>query len=399
MSHLYHRNVVAQDNLSESHHNTILFNVSRLKDIPVLFMGFILILVNLMGCTWNLDVIDYGPMPGEDWEISTPVEQSLDSTLVSELYFNAAKVETIYSLLVVKNGYLIAEKYFHEGSVDQKARLQSATKSFTSALVGIALYQGYLTSVDQKMMEFFPELADDIKDPRKNDITIQQLLQMRAGYPWEESTDELFELLYTGFRPSTLVDVPLVRNPGSRMQYSNLSSHLLAIIVARAAETDLKSFATEHLFTPLNIEPGEWITDWEGYYNGHGDLYLTARDMAKFGLLYMNNGVYNGERILPADWVEASLQTYSNDAWPYRIGRNYQDIGYCYQWWSARAGDHRFNFAWGHGGQQITLVDDLNMVIVVTADPLWGEHGGGPWRKEKANLNLVADFVNSLPDR
>ncbi|NIQ11027.1 MAG: 6-aminohexanoate hydrolase, partial [Gammaproteobacteria bacterium] len=71
--------------------------------------------------------------------------------------------------------------------------------------------------------------------------------------------------------------------------------------------TDLKSFAEEYLFTPMDMEVGEWIQDWEGYYNGHGDLHLTARDMAKFGLLYQNNGMYNGERILPADWVEESL--------------------------------------------------------------------------------------------
>jgi CubicO group peptidase (beta-lactamase class C family) len=115
------------------------------------------------------------------------------------------------------------------------------------------------------MMDFFPELADQITDPRKNQITIRQMLQMRAGYPWEESTAGLLELLYTGFRPSTLVDVPLVRDPGTGMEYSNLTSHLLGMIVARAADTDLKSFAEQHLFSPLNIEAGEWIQDWEGY--------------------------------------------------------------------------------------------------------------------------------------
>lgn len=370
------------------------------KRLIILFSCVLVTLQTFAGCSWNLDVVDYSPLPGDDWVVSTPDEQGLDSNLVAELYFNAAKVSTIYSLVVVKNGQLIAEQYFHGGSIDQKARMQSATKSFTSALVGIALDAGYLNSVDQKMMEFFPELADSITDPRKNDITIRHLLQMRAGYLWEESNDELFRLLYHGFRPSTLVDVPLARDPGSGMQYSNVSSHLLGIIVARATGRDLRSFAEEHLFTPLDIKAGDWIQDWEGYYNGHGDLYLTARDMAKFGLLYMNGGVHNGSQIVPASWVDASLQTYSHDAWPYRIGKNYKDIGYCYQWWSARTSNkHPFNFAWGYGGQQITLVRDANMVIVVTADPLFGDHGGGSWRKERANLNLVADFINSLPSK
>jgi CubicO group peptidase (beta-lactamase class C family) len=345
----------------------------------------------------DLLAVDYTPLPGGDWEVLTPDEQGLDPMLVAEMYYNAAELETIYSLLVVKNGYLIAEDYFNEGSVDQKDRLQSVTKSYTSALVGIALDQGYLARVDQKMMDFFPELADQITDPRKEQITIRQMLQMRAGYPWEESTAELFELLYTGFRPSTLVDVPLVRDPGSDMEYSNLTSHLLGIIVARATDTDLKSFAEERLFSPLNVEPGEWIQDWEGYYNGHADLHLTARDMAKFGLLYINDGEYEGNQIISTEWVHDSLQTYSEDAWPYKVGRNFNDIGYGYQWWSVRAGNHHYNLAWGHGGQQIVLLDECDMVIVVTADPLFGQHGGGPWKLEKANLNLVADFIASLP--
>jgi len=377
-----------------------LFRFQGRQYFPLLMTGVILVLSMLVGCgpsTEDLEAVEYTPLPGDDWKISTPEEQGLDPMLVAELYYNAAELETLYGLLVVKNGYLIAEGYFNEGSVEQKARLQSATKSYTSALVGIALDQGYLSSVDQKMMDFFPEFAGQITDSRKNQITIRDMLQMRAGYPWEESTAELFEMLYHGFRPSLLVDVPLVRAAGSDFEYSSLTSHLLGIIVARATDMDLKSFAEEHLFSPLNVEVGDWIQDWEGYYNGHADLHFTARDMAKFGLLYLEDGEYEGNRIISAEWVHDSLQTYSEDAWDYEVGRNFRDIGYGYQWWSARAGDHRFNLAWGHGGQQIVLVDELNMVIVVTADPLFGQHGDGPWKHEKANLNLVADFINSLP--
>jgi CubicO group peptidase (beta-lactamase class C family) len=79
------------------------------------------------------------------------------------------------------------------------------------------------------------------------------------------------------------------------------------------------------------------------------------------------------------------------------VGRNFRDIGYGYQWWSVRAGKHHYFLAWGHGGQQIVLLDDLDMVIVATVDPLHLQHGDGPWRIEKANLNLLADFVASLP--
>lgn len=152
------------------------------------------------------------------------------------------------------------------------------------------------------------------------------------------------------------------------------------------------------LFAPLGITAGDWMQDRDGYTIGHGELHLSARDMAKFGLLYLNDGVYDGAQLLSADWVQDSLATYSEDAWQHRVGRNFSDVGYGYQWWSVRAGDHAYNLAWGHGGQQIAVVDALDLVIVVTADPLYGQTGDGPWAHEKANLNLVADFIASLPE-
>jgi CubicO group peptidase (beta-lactamase class C family) len=373
--------------------------VRRHRRLLLPFISMVLILLILAGCgscKWNLDLIDYTPLSAGDWTVSTPEEQGLDPMLVAELYFNAAKVETLQALLVIKNGYLIAEAYFNGGAIDQLTRIQSATKSYTSALAGIAVDQG-LISVDDKMMAFFPEFAAEIADPRKNQITVRHLLQMRAGYPWEESSEELFEILYGGFRTHYLVDIPLVRDPGSDMEYSSFSSHLLGVIVARAAGSDLKTFAEANLFSPINAAVGDWITDWEGNYNGHGDLHFNARDMAKFGLLYLNDGLYNATQVVPADWVEASLQIYSEDAWDYRVGRNFTDIGYGYQWWSVRAGDHRYNLAWGHGGQQIALLDAHSMVVVVKADPLFGQHGDRAWRYERANLNLVGDFFASLP--
>ncbi len=366
----------------------------------LLVASAILITIMLAGCgpsEEELQAVDYTPLPGGGWEVSTPAEQGLDPELIAQLYYDASKLETLYSLLVFKNGYLVAEDYFNIGSVDQQVNIQSVTKSFTSALVGIALEQGCLSSLDQKMMEFFPDVADRITDPRKEEITIRQMLQMRAGYPWEESHPDLWAGLISGHYLPLVKDFPLVTDPGTAFHYSNLTSHLLGIIVARACETDLKTFAQENLFSPLNMEPGSWRTDWDGYYLGFAELNLSARDLARFGLLYLNGGEYQGTQIVPAGWVHDSLQIYSEDAWEFRVGRNWADNGYGYQWWSIRAGDHRYNLAWGHGGQQIALLDDLNMVVVATADPLYGEIGDGPWKIEKANLNLVADFVASLP--
>ena len=343
--------------------------------------------------------VDYTPIPAGDWEISTPDAEGLDPLRVARLYWNAEDVETLYALLVVKNGRLVGEKYFHGGSLEGTSNLQSATKSVTSALVGIALEDGCIPDLDAHMMDFFPELDDRISDPRKRQITLRQMLQMRAGFPWEEDSRELFDLMYSGFRPRHLVDVPLIYDPGTDNRYSNLTSHLLGIVLARACDTDLLTFGQERLFSELGFTPAGWLPSWEDYYLGMSGLQITARDMAKLGLLYLDRGVFRGERLLPAQWVEDSFTIYSPDAWHIGIGGNVRHLGYGYQWWSVESGPFRYHMAWGHGGQQIVILDDMDLVVVVKADPLEGEHGGGPWGKEKANLNLVGDFIASLANR
>jgi CubicO group peptidase (beta-lactamase class C family) len=347
----------------------------------------------------DLSSVDYAPLVSEGWPVSTPEEQGLDSNLVAQMYYDAAELNTLYSLLVVKDGYLVAEDYFNDGAVDQKDRLQSVTKSFTSALVGIAIEEGCLSGVDQKLLDFFPEIADKISDPRKEQITIRLLLEMRSGYPREEDDQAYWDGLLSGFYPPLIEDFPLVSDPGTRFHYSNLSSNWLGIIVDRSCGMPLKAYAEEKLFSPLDIEPGDWGQDAEGHNNGCGDLHLSARDAAKFGLLYLNDGVAKGKQIIPKDWIEVSLQTYSvNEAFVKRIG-DFRDIGYGYQWWSANTKNYPVNFAWGHGGQLIVLVDDLDMLVVTTSYPFWLEHNDESWKHEKAIIKMVSEFINSIPDK
>ena len=366
--------------------------------MPLIFAGLFMI----TGCDNSaspeaLADVDYTPITIDIWPTSAPEEQGLDPELVRDLYANAAELPTSYSLLVFKNDQLIAEDYFHIGSPDLQVNIHSVTKSITSALVGIAIDEGCLAGVDQKMMDFFPEFKDQIIDPRKNEINIQQMLQMRAGFPWEEASQEMTDLLFSGFHNDTLVYVPLVRDPGSDGEYSNLTPHILGIILARACGTDLKSFALEHLFEPLEIEPGFWQQDWDGNYLGFSDIDLSSTDLAKFGLMIANGGVHNDQQIVPEDWVDDSLKDYTQNIWNFRVGRNWRDNGYGYQWWSVRAGNYRYHLAWGHGGQQIAIIDELDMVIVLLVDPLHLQYGDEPWRIEKGNLNLISDFVASLP--
>ena len=385
---------------------------ARIKVIPryyFIFASIILIISLLSGCgpsEEELQAVNYKPVPEVGWKVSTPEEQGLDPKSVTELYYEAAQLESLYGLLVVKNGFLIAEGYFNEGSLEQKAFMASATKSITSALVGIALDQGCLKSLGQKMIDFFPEFTDQIKDPRKRQITIRDLLQMRSGYVWEERIPPYMDELFAsrGYLLPLIVEFPLTSDPGTEFGYSNLTSHMLGVIVARGCDTDLKSFAQEHLFSPIDAQVGGWSQDADSYYYGAHGIQLSAQDRAKFGLLYLNDGEYEGNQVISAKWINESLQRYTENinisGWiPGLTSRSgyYRDLGYGYQWWSAKAGDHQFYYAAGHGGNQIIVLDELNMVIVTSADRLWGNFGGDAWEKEKAIINLVGRFIKSLP--
>ncbi len=350
----------------------------------------------------DLEAVAYAPLPGGDWEVSTPAKEGLDPMLVAELYYDAEGLETLYGLLVIRHGHLVAERYFNGASVEKKGLLQSVTKSYTSALTGIALEEGHFSSLDQKMVDFFPEFSAKSYDRRKDKITIRHMLQMRGGFPWEETDSAYWQALMSGDYVPLIVEFPLKADPGSEFNYSNLTSNWLGILLSRACKTDLKSFGEKYLFSPIGVQAGDWKKDWDGYYIGCGELQFTARDMARFGLLYLNGGEFNGEQVVPTSWVRESLNNYSRDAWitkdkVNRVGPYFRELGYGYQWWSATVGKHHVDFAWGHGGQLIALLDDLDMIIVVTADPFYQQHDDEAWKHEKANINVVGKFINSLP--
>ena len=345
----------------------------------------------------DLAQVDYTPLHRDDWEVSTPEEQGLDPELVAELYYDAAQLDTLYSVLVIKDGYLIAEGYFNEGSVNQKPLLQSVSKSYISALVWIAIEQGCISGLDARLADFFPEITGQITDPRKEQITIEEMLQMRSGYPDEETNQEYLDALYWGVYPPLIEEFPLVCEPGTCFNYSNLTYSWLAILLNRSCEADLRSFAQENLFGPLDTEVGDWLKDREGNYIGSGGIHATARDAARFGQMYLDGGEYEGAQIISSEWVRNSLRSYSKRAKDYGMSLVFKDMGYGYGWWKARVNGHDFNFAWGHGGQLIVLLEDLDIVIVTTADPFFAEHSGNSWTHEKAIMNMVGRFINTLP--
>jgi len=358
----------------------------------------VLLPILLAGC--GMRSVDYTPIEREDFAVSNPEEQGLAPKLLDRFYKNAAELDTIYSLLVIKNSHLIAESYFNGGEMDKRADLASVTKSYTSALAGLALEQGCLPSLDLKLIDYFPEYKDQITDPRKLEITIEDLLKMRSGYPWEEFNPPYMSQLFSSpdWVPH-MVDFPLVYDPGTEFGYSNLGAHLAGVIVARACGTGLLVFAEEYLFEPIDAQMGTWQYDPNNYYFGSGSLALTARNAAKFGLLYLNGGNYQDDQILPASWVEDSLNRYSNDIYGEQLGSYFKHLGYGYFWWSAEVGDHHFNYAWGHGGNLIVILPDLDMVIVTTASTLPGLEGEESWKKEGAIIDLVGEFISTLPEQ
>lgn len=338
----------------------------------------------------------YLPLEMEDWANSKPDKQGLDPDPILTLYHEAETLSNIYSLLIVKNDYLVAERYFNNKSVLSSHNIASVTKSYVSALTGIALREQILSDLGQNMVSFFPEYDWESLDPRKSDVTLREILQMRSGYPWEEF-EGYFDDLSTNNWLDLLVEFPLTHDPGQQFGYSNVTSHAMGVILARAAGMTLMDFANNYLCDPLDIELTQWPRDASGYYYGSGGMQFRSRDLAKFGNLYLNNGKYHNMQLIPEEWINESLQQYSTGLYGNRLGLYLYNIGYGYLWWSATAGNHSFKFAWGHGGQLIILIQEMNMVIVVTADPLDHEHGDTAWVKTRKIIDLIAKYISGLP--
>ncbi len=353
----------------------------------------------------NAKAVNYTPIVREDWPVSTPAEQGVDPTLVADLYADATELETLFGLLLVQNDQLIAEGYFNRSSIDDANDRMSTTKSFVSAATGKALEKGCLPSLDEKMIDYFPKYADKIRDQRKADISVRQLLQMRSGYPWEGREAKYAHALFVVKDynwEAHLLDFELLSTPGTKFAYSNVTSHFLGAVISTACDTDLLTFTQEQVLSPLEATAVDWHRATDGHRFGAFGLFITARDMAKFGSMYLHGGEFRGRRVLPEQWVRDSLERYSEDinftGWfSSKLGSYFRDLGYGYQWWSATVGDHHVDFAWGHGGNLIVLVRDLNMIVVTAADPLYDAPEEQGWQYEGAVIDVVGKFIDSLP--
>jgi len=278
------------------------------------------------------------------------------------------QMEGIYSLLLVRNGYLVVERYFREGHRTKPHNLKSAAKSVLSALIGIAIDEGLLR-LDQPINEFLPQ-GKDLNDPRKADITVRHLLTMTSGLK-PTSYQAYNAWVLKGDWVKTALDQPLVADPGTSFQYSTGNAHILSAVLTAATGMSTQEFAIRKLFDPMNIKVQGWDTDPKGIYQGGNNLSLIPRDMAKIGQLYLDGGKLGDRQLVPKWWVDASTR-----AGHLSTHEVYGTYGYL---WYLRPGGEDAFVAVGYGGQYIYVSPAYNCVVVVTSTL---ESKGLVWEKQ-----------------
>jgi CubicO group peptidase (beta-lactamase class C family) len=304
--------------------------------------------------------------PTDGWQTATPEAQGIDSeTLADMLEIIQSEALGIHSALLIRNGYLVMEAYFHPYAQGTRHLLFSVTKSFTSALVGIAVELGLIEGVDAPALSFFPDRTVSNLDEAKRALTLEDLLTMTAGLAWREDALEIPQMLQQEDWVQYVLDLPMEHEPGEQFNYCSGCSHLLSAIVQKSSGTDTLTFAGDRLFGPLGIRDYKWMTDPQGIAGGGWGLEMRPRDMAKLGYLYLKDGAWEQKQVVPADWVRASLT---------RQVETEPDVDYGYQWWLYP--EVNAFAAQGFGAQMVVAFPRLELITVFTAalfdsDPLW----------------------------
>jgi CubicO group peptidase (beta-lactamase class C family) len=292
----------------------------------------------------------------------------------------ARQISRLYSLLASHDGELVLEAYFNGRGRNSIANVKSVSKTVLSALVGIAIEQGYIDGLDQPIGDFFPgQLAND---PAKAAITIEQLLTMQSGLETTSNRNYGAWVLSRNWVDAALAR-PLVDAPGTRMEYSTGNTHLLSAIITFATGRSTLEFAREYLSAPLGFRLAAWPRDPQGIYFGGNDMEMTPRQMIAFGELFLNRGRANGRQIVSEEWVEASFVPRGESSWQ-------QDRWYGYGWWLGEMAGYDTVYAWGYGGQYVVLVPELDLVIVTTS----GDQPGADRRAQRTRIaNLIERHV------
>jgi CubicO group peptidase (beta-lactamase class C family) len=316
----------------------------------------------------------------DGWAVSTLGDEGLDARQVAEVEkrIQDGAYGQVHSCLIVRNGKLVYERYFHGFRRDSLHRLYSVTKSVTSALVGIAIEQGLIGGVDEQAISYFPEYRDATWDPRKDAITLEHLLTMSSGlqfdewsYPYGDDRNSYTQMTSSPDWIRWGLQQPLVAEPGTRFAYSSANTHVFAGILYKTSGLQAAEFAQQHLFAVLGISDTFWyvgdgLTAVSGAYGG---LTMRARDMAKFGYLYLQGGRWNGQQVVPRAWVEESVR-------PHIATGTGAEYGYF--WWIHRMTVGQRTVQWfagrGYADQILAVFPNLDLVVVMTCG---NESGGG----------------------
>ena len=303
--------------------------------------------------------------PTDGWSVRPPSELGLDEAVLDAA---AAYVEgdypLVHGLLVVRGGHIVFERAFNGHASHHEFNVKSVTKSYLGCLTGLAVAQGHV-SLDQTQGELLPEVFHDGIDADKRAIRLVDLLTMSAGWEWEENGPVTLQWQRSEDRLAFLRDLPLTGEPGVDFAYSTAVAHLVSAVLTANTGTSTLAFADEHLFGPLGLELDAWSVDPAGIYDGSSEMRWSPREMAKLGYLYLNDGVWDGVRLLPEGWVEASTTAHRRYS-PFR--------GYGYLWSLRNLGGHATYVAAGYGGQRIFVVPDLDLVVVIVADTANPKH-------------------------
>lgn len=281
------------------------------------------------------------------------------------------------AFIVYSHDKIIYENYFHGADSTDAFSIKSITKSVVSALAGIAKSKGLLPDLNTPVVEFFPEFVqprnilstvwfrDDKtwNDSVRKTLTLHDLLTMQHGWDWNDFEGPVNIFINSTDPIRFTLDIPFADTPGTKFLYSSAASSLFGAALEKSVHSSLKVFAEKNLFAPLGMHCSRWDTDPQGRSIGCSEMFLTARDLLRFGRLYLHGGKEGNQQIIPKDWIEASTKQQARlDYWDILPGAD----GYGYYWWRRKTNGHQAWVASGAGGQIITVLPDLEMVVVAT---------------------------------
>jgi CubicO group peptidase (beta-lactamase class C family) len=312
-------------------------------------------------------------------------KSGLDTALLSQMMRKIidGTYPNVHSVLIIKDGKLVFEEYFYEYNKDSLQELRSASKSFVSALAGIAIENGFIKSKNETVLSFFREYTFKNISEAKERISIENLLTNQSGLDCDVSNpnsegNETTMSNSDDWIKFTL-DLPMVDTPGGKGRYCSGNPVTLGRIIEKTTKKSLPDFAKANLFAPLNISTFRWnFKPDKSSSETFCQLYLRPRDMAKFGLLYLNKGNWNGRQIISKDCVQQSLKKHSV----------VQGVDYGYLWWikylDADGVRYYGKAAQGNGGQKIYIWEDQNMVTVIT---------GGNYNTQSPSDELIKNYI------